>query len=765
MSDFPTTETEFDTNLNRLDSLLQGLGITANVDASSIESGVFGSNSATTGVEFGVNPSTKQSYIQSRNFVSGTTGWQILSNGTAQFMSITLTGGTVKYGKASFTDSTSAGYYIGAEGVYFGSASDASKLKYNINTGAFDFLGTIAGGSTIDGKAATGFSTVVNDGVAPAAPTGLTTSAGIQAVFLKWTYNAETDLDHYDIYRHTSDIQGSASKIATVKVNMLWDSNLTAAQAYYYWIKAVDRIGNISGFNATAGTTATPRNVGETDVNDDAITALKINVANLAAINADLGSITAGTITMPVTGWVKGGQTAYNTGTGFFLGYSTDAYKFSIGNPAGNYFTWDGSNATFAGTLSGASGTFGTITSGTITGVTITGSIVQTIETFTTGDVITAGDSVCIKNGYSTISATADTYVNEDAPTTNYDNSETLMVGNANKLLRFFAKFDVGSIVDAEHIQKAELHIKVIEHWGDPNNLTIKRCTSDWSENGAVTWNAQPTVSDLIEPGNGKTITGIQAYTDYYADITELVRNWKTGALPNYGIRVTGATAGAIYTTIGAMENPTSANRITLRITDNNVSDGKIYQADSDDYNLCRNIIGISTESKIGNQSCKVQTGGKNTNVNCVNGDKYYISTVAGGITNSVANQKRLFRVGFGATTNELLIDKSDANLFIEKSTTCRIITASTEQYVVFSPDSTYAIVEYSTNTGTATASTGRIRVDYTNLINITVTNDAGKSFSLVTAYEGNGMELTINSSNAATDATNYLEYTVYFYK
>jgi len=43
-------------------------------------------------------------------------------------------------------------------------------------------------------------------------------------------------------------------------------------------------------------------------------------------------------------GHVRGGQTAYNTGTGFFLGYSGAAYKFSIGVPTGDYLTWDGTN-------------------------------------------------------------------------------------------------------------------------------------------------------------------------------------------------------------------------------------------------------------------------------------------------------------------------------------------------------------------------------------------------------------------------------------
>jgi len=401
---------------------------------------------------------------------------------------------------------------------------------------------TITGTSTIDGKAIVGFSTVVDDGATPANPAGLTATAGIQAVFLKWTYNSETDIDHYDVYRHTADVQGSATKIASVKVNMMFDSGLTSTTPYYYWLKAVDRKGNISGFNASPGTTATPRDVGTTDVQDGAITgggrlidsyseanqdtqynmygasiigtgqtfnasagdvyqvkwylkksgsptgnavaklyahtgtfgstgvptgaalatsenldvstlttsfalvpltfttgytlvagtkyvitleysggdasnyvawgydnsspthegngvgdagsgwiavnaegcfylyvvskiardtitadnvlansitAAKMNVDQLSAITADLGNITAGTIVMPVTGYIRGGQTAFNTGTGFFLGYESAAYKFSIGNPAGDYLIWDGTNiSTNKFTLTGI-GSFG----------------------------------------------------------------------------------------------------------------------------------------------------------------------------------------------------------------------------------------------------------------------------------------------------------------------------------------------------------------------------------------------------------------------
>ena len=76
-------------------------------------------------------------------------------------------------------------------------------------------------------------------------------------------------------------------------------------------------------------------------------------------INAGI-TIESGGITMSSGGFVRGGQTGFNTGSdGFFLGYDTNAYKFSIGDVDGERLTWDGSNltvnggGTFTGALSG----------------------------------------------------------------------------------------------------------------------------------------------------------------------------------------------------------------------------------------------------------------------------------------------------------------------------------------------------------------------------------------------------------------------------
>jgi len=123
--------------------------------------------------------------------------------------------------------------------------------------------------------------------------------------------------------------------------------------------------GSVNGISLIAGT------IGSTQIGADAIfsshigadqivanhilagviTADHLAATNLAAIYADLGHITAGDITMDTAGWIKGGQTAYDTGNGFFLGYGSGQYRFSIGNGSTAGLTWNGTALTVKGIL------------------------------------------------------------------------------------------------------------------------------------------------------------------------------------------------------------------------------------------------------------------------------------------------------------------------------------------------------------------------------------------------------------------------------
>ena len=96
-----------------------------------------------------------------------------------------------------------------------------------------------------------------------------------------------------------------------------------------------------------------------------------LKVGSLSAITVNTGALTVqDTLTVSTTGSIKGGQTAYNTGTGFFLGYSSTTYKFSIGSSLVG-MTWDGSAFS-------------------VNGGSITGSVIQTA---TSGQRVTINES------------------------------------------------------------------------------------------------------------------------------------------------------------------------------------------------------------------------------------------------------------------------------------------------------------------------------------------------------------------------------------
>jgi hypothetical protein len=58
------------------------------------------------------------------------------------------------------------------------------------------------------------------------------------------------------------------------------------------------------------------------------------------ALSAATGTL--GSITIAEDGYIKSGQTAYDTGKGFWLGDDSGITKFSLGDDSGNHLKWDG---------------------------------------------------------------------------------------------------------------------------------------------------------------------------------------------------------------------------------------------------------------------------------------------------------------------------------------------------------------------------------------------------------------------------------------
>jgi hypothetical protein len=124
------------------------------------------------------------------------------------------------------------------------------------------------------------------DGVAPNVPTSVTATQGFQDIWLTWTNPADSDLDHVLVFENTTNNSSTANIVASVPASPStagsYDrSGLPNNTTRYYWLKAVDKDGNASGFSAVASaTTATidPTDLG-TVIGFNAPTGLSVTTA------------------------------------------------------------------------------------------------------------------------------------------------------------------------------------------------------------------------------------------------------------------------------------------------------------------------------------------------------------------------------------------------------------------------------------------------------------------------------------------------------
>ncbi len=175
----------------------------------------------------------------------------------------------------------------------------------------------------------------------PAAPTGLSATAGNAVVNLNWNDNSEVDLGGYNVYRATTT-GGPYTKIngTLVAPSDYADTSVTNNTTYFYVVRAVDTSNNESGNSNEA--TATPT---------AGVTVLMTFLANTS---------------VPGVGTVANEDiVAYNTGTGlwslYFDGSDVGLSSFAIDAlavlPSGQLLISVDIDSTLAGLTGGPSGT------------------------------------------------------------------------------------------------------------------------------------------------------------------------------------------------------------------------------------------------------------------------------------------------------------------------------------------------------------------------------------------------------------------------
>lgn len=136
--------------------------------------------------------------------------------------------------------------------------------------------------------------TSTRDTVAPAVPTSLSVSASLTSLFLSWTNPADSDLDKIEIWENTSNNSGTATRIATVNAipsatGGFSRSGLGSGVQRFYWLKAVDSSGNVSGFST--GSNGTTARVAQVDVTSGLTIPQSVNVTNMNTVAGTAGAL------------------------------------------------------------------------------------------------------------------------------------------------------------------------------------------------------------------------------------------------------------------------------------------------------------------------------------------------------------------------------------------------------------------------------------------------------------------------------------------
>jgi hypothetical protein len=213
------------------------------------------------------------------------------------------------------------------------------------------------------------------------APSNLSATSEEEAILVEWTAPPRgSGYDEVVVYASANSSWSSASEVARTR-STSFRHELSNGTQRYYWVRSIDVDGEVSTRDPDSDTStiqATAGQINTSQLNDDdnfALTADWPSVTdsqgtapddnatnNGSTINTD-GDI-AGSIDTATTGDIHGGQTGYDSGTGYFLGYDTNAYKFSIGNSSGDKLTFDGSNLAVTGNITADGGSIGGLTIG-----------------------------------------------------------------------------------------------------------------------------------------------------------------------------------------------------------------------------------------------------------------------------------------------------------------------------------------------------------------------------------------------------------------
>ncbi len=159
--------------------------------------------------------------------------------------------------------------------------------------------------------------TLQGDQTAPAIPSSIVATGGIQQIKLDFELPSDSDLAYVEIFENIVDNLASSSLIVRTKSDQHTVTGLGNNVTRYYWLRSADRSGNLSGFSATFN--ATTQKVVLDDLGSDVI----------AELQAGDGFGIEPVSTLPATG-THVGQIVYRTTDSTLLVWTGSAWSEDI---------------------------------------------------------------------------------------------------------------------------------------------------------------------------------------------------------------------------------------------------------------------------------------------------------------------------------------------------------------------------------------------------------------------------------------------------
>ena len=157
-----------------------------------------------------------------------------------------------------YRSTTSGGTYTLLNGTLLTGSNYADNSVTNGTT--YYYVVTAADNSSNESENSTeDTATPYADTTPPAAPTGLTATAGNHTVALDWNNNVESDMNGYNVYRGTIS-GGPYTKIngTIVSTSNYTDNTAANGTTYYYVVRAVDIYSNESANSSQVSATPSP---------------------------------------------------------------------------------------------------------------------------------------------------------------------------------------------------------------------------------------------------------------------------------------------------------------------------------------------------------------------------------------------------------------------------------------------------------------------------------------------------------------------------